>query len=395
MSSDRFRSRWVWVFGVAVLLLGTTVAVGVWEANVEEDGPAFETNVSEARGSLAAMTGVRRTVIERDDETVTSVERVTRRPGTGQYRIETLSGDEAGSELEVSDGRTLWLSDVDEERTVRIDLGNASQPKRTDRIERLLTIVDGNDGPARSDGISPLPVVPSDGDQASSTAGVAGSLSVRYEGTTTVADRSTHVFELTSNANTSAFVSEFTQTIWLDRERYVPLKRVTAYRRADRNVSITVGYENVTFNPDVSAGTFQFDPPANATVVDADRPRQTHFTDRAGLRAASSFSVPEPSLPDAFELVEATRTVDDRVRSIGLRYGNETATVSISKSNLTDFEPRSSGETVTVGDHDATLRNLGRELRVSWTCGDARYSVAGSGVSRDQLVAIADSIACE
>ncbi|WP_136688141.1 LolA family protein [Halorhabdus amylolytica] len=398
MASDPFRSRWAWILAIVVLLVGTTATVGVWEA-VDAPGtsPTFETNISDAQASLGAMTGVRETVIERDDETITTIERVWRRPGTGQYRIEVVGGTSTASDLKVSDGWTLWLYDDDDERAVRIELNNTVPSGSPNRIEQLLAIVNRTDADetAQSSDISPLPVVPTDGEQAGSAMGVAGSLTVSYEGTATVADRSTYVIELRSNANTSAFVSDFTQTVWLDQEWYVPLKRVTDYRRSDENVSITVGYENVTFDPDLPDDRFRFDPPANVTVVDADRPRQMHFVDRAGLRAASSFTLPKPSLPDSFSLVDATRTVGQRVRSIGLQYASPTARVTISKSNLTWYEPGTEGQSVTVGNRTATLRNLGTELRISWTCDDARYSVAGTGVSAEELVTVARSVSCE
>jgi len=398
MASDRSRSRWVWILGITALLIGSSLAVGVWQAvDAPAERPAFGTDVSDAQASLNGIAGHRETVVERAGETVTTVENVSRRPGTGVYRIETVTGPSAGAELKVSDGEILWLYDEDDERVTRIDRGDDSDPAGPDRIERLLTIVNRTDATeGTSTGtVSPLPVVPTEGGQAASTAGVAGSLTVRYEGTETVAGRSTYVFELTSNANTSAFVSEFSQTLWLDREWYVPLKRATHYRRGDENVSITVGYRNVTFNPGFEAGTFRFDPPPGVIVEDADRPQQMHFADRAGLRAASSVPVPNPSLPDSFGLAGATRTVGNGIRSIGLRYTNATAQVMVSKSNLTWYEPVTEGTPVAVGGQEATLRNLGTELRVSWTCGGSRYSVAGTGVSSDLLVEIARSIGCE
>ena len=397
MAPDWLPSRWALILAIFVLLIGSTAAVGVWEAvDAPGEQPAFETNVSDARASLETMTGVRETVIERDEETVRTVERVWRRPATGAYRVETLDGTTSGSELEVSDGRTLWLYDSDDQRVIEIDLGNASPPGNRNRIERLLTIADRTDDDAVSGGsISPLPVVPTDGGQGASTAGVAGSLRVSYEGTETVGSRSTYVFELDSRAKTTAFVSNFSQTLWLDQEWYVPLKRTTDFSRDNRDVNITVGYRNVTFNPELAEERFQFEPPANATVVDADRPRQKHFADRAGLRAASDFSLPEPSLPDSFKLVDATRTVSDRIRSIGLSYTNQTASVSVSKSNLTRYVPATEGKGVRISEHEAMLRNLGTELRISWTCANARYSVAGTGVTDETLVEIARSVGCE
>ncbi|MFB6201716.1 MAG: outer membrane lipoprotein carrier protein LolA [Halorhabdus sp.] len=397
MASQFVRSRWVWIIAIAVLLVGSTAIVGVFEAvDAPGEQPTFETNVTASQASIDGMTGIRETVIERGRETVRTVEHVWRRPGTGQYRIETINGTAQGAELEVATGESLWLYDVDDGRAVEINLDNASGSERRDRIAQILAIASQSDASERSRrAVSPLPVVPTDGGQGTATAGVAGSLTVQYLGTETVADRSTYVFELASAASTSSFVSNYTQTVWLDRTWYVPLKRVTQYTRDGQDVSITVAYRNVTLDADVRAGRFQFDPPANATVVHSDRPRQIHFADLAGVRAASSFSVPRPSVPDSFRLVDATRTVGDRVRSVGLTYTNATATILLSKSNLTWVHPDTDGKTVTIGNQAATLRNLGPELRVSWTCDGVRYSVAGSGVSSDRLLAVARSVDCQ
>ncbi|WP_135662390.1 LolA family protein [Halorhabdus rudnickae] len=398
MASDPFRSRWAWILAIVTLLVASTAAVGVWETvDAPEASPTFETDIADIQASMGVMTGLRETTIERDEETVRTVEQVWRRPGKGKYRIEDVGGTASDSVLKVSDGRTLWLYDSADGRVVQINLNGSATADSPSRIERLLTTLNRRsaDEPARSSEISPLPVVPSEGGQAASTAGVAGSLTVSYEGTATVANRSTYVFELSSNANTTAFVSGFSQTLWLDQEWYVPLKRVTDYRRGDRNVSITVGYETVSFDSEIDHGQFRFDPPAGVALTTTERPRQLHFADRAGLQAASSFSLPDPSLADSFRLVDATWTVGHRVRSLGLQYANATARVTISKSNLTWYEPTTEGQPVNLGDQEAALRNLGTELRISWVCDGARYSVAGTGVSAEQLIEIARSVACE
>jgi outer membrane lipoprotein-sorting protein len=392
---DRLRStpRLPIVAVIGVVLLAS-LAMGIWVASEPSDAvPAFD-DVEEQRASVDGIVGVRTTTYERGNATSESVERVWLRPGTGQYRIEDIRDERSGPELKVSNGSILWLYDDNEHTAIRIDLANAPPSGSGDRINRLLSVVADADGSPTTGSVDPLPVVPVASDRGGEAGGVAGQISIEYDGTATVAGRDTHVLELQSTANASGVVSNFSQTVWLDQEWYAPLKRTTEYRRDGTPVAITVTYENVTFNPGLSTERFQFDPPDNATVKTDETPTQEWFVDIGQLQAATNYSVPQLSLPDSFELQEATRTIG-RVRSIGLQYANETATVAVSKSNLTWYRPRSEGRNVTIGPTNATLRNLGTELRLSWTCENARYSVSGTGLPADRLIEIARSIECQ
>lgn len=389
---DRLRSTLPIVAMIGVVLLAS-LAIGVWLASEPSDAvPAFE-DVEEQRANVDGLVGVRKTVLQRGNATSESVERVWLQPGTGSYRLEDVRDDPSGPELKVSNGSVLWLYDEDEHTAIRIDRANTARSSTDDRISRLLAVVAETDGSTTGGRVDPLPVVPVASDREGESGGIAGQLSVEYNGTATVAGRDTHVLEFHSTANAAGVVSNFSQTVWLDQEWYVPLRRTTEYRRDGTPVTITVSYENVTFNPGLSATRFQFDPPADTSVKTDETPTQERFVDIAQLQAAANYSVPQPSVPDSFELQQATRTVG-RVRSIGLQYANETATVAVSKSNLTWYRPRTEGRNVTIGAANATLRNLGTELRISWTCDNARYSVASTGLSADRLIEIARSVEC-
>ncbi len=391
---DRLRSRpTVQIVAVVSVVFLASLAVGVWVAAEPPDAvPAFD-DVDEQRASLDGLVGLRKTVYERGNTTSESVERVWVRPGTGQYRIEDLHDDPQWPERKVANGTELWLYDDDAQTAIQIDISQTDHSSSGDRISRLLAVVRAADGPATAGSVDPLPVVPVASERDGTTSGIAGQITVAYNGTATVAGRETYVLSLRSTTNATGVVSDFSQRVWLDQEWYVPLKRTTTYNRDGTPVTITVNYENVTFNPGLSSERFQFDPPAEATIKTDESPTQSHFVDIAQLQAVANYSVPEPTLPDSFDLREATRTVGN-VRSIGLRYANETATVAVSKSNLTWYQPRTEGRNVTLGSETATLRNIGTELRISWTCADARYSVAATGLSAAPLIEIARSVAC-
>ncbi|WP_309484935.1 outer membrane lipoprotein carrier protein LolA [Halorhabdus salina] len=375
-----------------MVLLGS-LAIGVWVAAEPPDStPSFD-DVQQQRGSVNGLVGVRKTVYKRGNTTSESVERVWLRPGTGQYRIEDIHDDPQWPERKVANGSSLWLYDDDAQTAIQIDISQTDRSSSGDRIARLLAVVRAADGPVTAGSVDPLPVVPVASERDGTTRGIAGQITVAYTGTATVAGRDTYVLSLRSTANAAGVVSNFSQTVWLDQEWYVPLKRTTEYHRDGTPVKITVSYENVTFNPGLSDERFQFDLPPNGTVKTNETPTQQQFVDIAQLQAVANYSVPEPILPDSFDLRETTRTVGN-VRSIGLRYANETATVAVSKSNLTWYQPHTEGRNVSIGSETATLRNIGTELRISWTCADARYSVAGTGLSADPLIEIARSVAC-
>ena len=112
---------------------------------------------------------------------------------------------------------------------------------------------------------------------------------LEYRGTETVADRETHVLDVTAKDEAvtdglSVLVgdTEFVyaletvdpaselevteQTIWIDTEYEYPLKeRVVAEGVDGEAYEFTERFETVTFE-DVDDGTFAFEPPANATV---------------------------------------------------------------------------------------------------------------------------------
>lgn len=380
--------RFAWIVAFAVLLIGSSVAVGVLVSG-DRATPEFTDSVSDRYDSLDGFEAQRLTVIQRGDRTTRSRDQVARRPGTGEYRIEDITEGASGREVRIADGNTLWIYWSDSAEAKRVAGVNTSRSLPS-RLDRLFAIIERGDTNSETHDVDPLPFVPESSDR---TAGIAGSMTVSYDGSERVDGRDTYVIHLQSNATSTGVVQDFEQTLWVDQEWYLPLKRTTEYVRDGDPVSVTTTYRNVTFNPGLSAEMFTFDPPANVTVTDADSTRQQQFVDIAGLRAVASFAVPDVNVPKSLKLVKATRTVTAQVRSVGLKYENETAVLSISKSNLTWYEPRTDGQVVTVGSQNATLRNLGTEVRISWTTPDARYSVAGIGIAKSTLLAVANSVA--
>jgi outer membrane lipoprotein-sorting protein len=380
---------------VGLLVLASAVGVGLLVGD-STDETAPRPNAEDAAAQLQSLDGfsaTRRTVIDRENGTSRTLDRVTRRIGEG-IRIERVSGP-GSVDLIVANESVRWH--YDREVGVATRYERSTDPAPMQRIPQLLARVNGSSdgtGPTRTPGISPLPVVPAAGAPATDgpVGAAKGSYEVSYEGTATVADRRAFVVRITGPAGTGP-VANYTQTLWLDAEHYVPLKRQTAWTQGGSRTTITTTYENVSFETDLSAATFRFSPPENATVERNGGPQQERYESVGDLRAAASLSVPVPDLPPDYALARATRTDGRRITSVGLRYVNATATVEVAAIEPV-YAPTSEGQRVTVAGRNATYRDLGAEQTVVWTCDGTQYKITTSGLGRAGTLAIAATVEC-
>lgn len=394
-----------------VALVGGTVGVAL----VLPPGASSTTNQTlfgdRAADRVETVEGINatvHTVIRRQNGTTTgttrSVERVSRRPQTGELRAVLRYSTEKRWDRRVANGSGRWLYDADTSEADWID--DTAEPTRTKSqsdhgrlariFERLARSRTTRQTPAQSTpGINPLPAVPH-GQATTTRSTTGGQFGVRYVGNRTVDDHTTYLVRIEPRSKTEGTVVEnYTQRLWLDSEYFYPLKRQTSWERDGVVTTITTTYRNVTFNPGLSDSLFEFEPPANATLEDdSDGPTQRAYGSITALRTTASMSVPTPRVPDSFRFVIATRT-QGRVRSTGLQYSNATAELGISKSNLTWYQPRTDGSSVSINSRDGEFRDLGPEQRVSWTCDEWRYSVSGTGLSKTTLVDVAESVSCE
>ena len=386
----------------AVLLLATLVALGgiagsIWAASPASapDGPLVESDVADRYESIEGIAGTRTTTLERNG-TVTSSRTyaVEMRPGTGEERLSLVDG-RGRYDLRLSNGSVLWLYDRSAANVTRFTLGDADSDRtRGERIERLFarlnsTTVDG-ETPAERPTVEPLPVVPqSAASQADATRSAGTPLDVSYGGTATVDDRAVHVVRLTPVNDTAA--PNYEQTLWIDTEHYFPLKQRTAWTRDGERTVQTTTYANVTFDPGLDDATFTPDFPANATVRSPETPETTAYRDVSDLREATNVQVPDPSVPPTYELTYVTRT-DGRVRGVGLRYVNRTSVLTVAKYNFT-YPAEAGDEQVSIDGRTGELTR-GRRTTLSWNCDSYRYTVRGTGLSRDAVVAVGKSVGC-
>src|SRR6056297_3768719 len=151
---------------VTLLLLGVVVSAVLWAAGgtIDDANPSVDANVTERYRSIDALTGTQ-TVTIRTNGTVTSrnVATVTLVPGTDRKRIRFHNASSRRYELQVSNGSTLWLHDIDRDAVTAIDLTEPpTDPQTAARLQRLVTAAGLTDdaGRPQSIGVSPLPVVP-------------------------------------------------------------------------------------------------------------------------------------------------------------------------------------------------------------------------------------------
>ena len=221
---------------------------------------------------------------------------------------------------------------------------------------------------------------------------------MRYNGTASVDGRETYVLSVESTGqNASGTLSNYTQTMYVDTEWFLPLKTETTFSLRGERVRTTTVYHNVSFNPSLDDSLFQFDPPDNATIETLDTPSVARYDSLGALRANASTSLPVPDTPSTFEFDRGTIT-SGNFSSLSLQYSNATARILVSKTTGTAANGTNStaadGERVTVGGRTATYRRVATTAVLSWHCETHRYTVTGTGVSRDLLFQIAASIDC-
>jgi hypothetical protein len=190
--------------------------------------------------------------------------------------------------------------------------------------------------------------------------------------------------------------------MWIDADRYFPLKQRTAFTTADGDrVTFTTTYTNVSFDPDFGPGTFEFEPPANATVTDTGIDGPETYDSRAALAANTTDPVPDPTVPPDFSLDTARRFESGNVSSVGLVYTNETAQFAVSRvafdgpapGNLTAAN-RSRATAITVDGRNGSYSRMGPYAAVVVHCGESRLSVSGTAVSKALLTTVAASVDC-
>jgi outer membrane lipoprotein-sorting protein len=383
---------------VALCLLAlTTVAAGCITSDSDPELPDSE-EINETYSSLDAYAATAVVETTSPNRTTELRTRLVVKPGTDTYYEREQNLSSGVTVTTVSNGTVQWTYN-ESGNTVRIL--NASEVQNNlganrRQIRRLVNRVKNNDS-----GGTVSPVLPILSPTRGFGAGGGGedrlnlSTTTTYEGVESVGTRDAHVISVTSGGGETAS----NLTYYLDTEWYVILGIDLNVSSGGQRRQTTFRLQNVTFNPDLSPDRFEFTPPENATVTRGyDRPEitQKQYDTRTQLVDDATISVPGPDLPEEFSLqtAELFRTSGPNVtEQVSLRYSSDVAQIRVERVNTSLEINATTAERVEIGDKTGILRQYPRQKIVRWTCNGSTQFVIGP-LGREQLVAIADSVAC-
>lgn len=340
---------------VAVALATVVVTAGCVSGPLTEDeerqlADRVTSELDDIDGYEATVTNE----ITVDGEQRTTVEQHVRADiENGATRTKTLKPDAQRGDLLVSNGSTSWQYDASENTATRFDNAGGSAA-----MANLTTMFDD----------------------------VADQFNVTVNGTEEVADTEAYVAELTPTDRDTGTI-----TVWLNQSTYFPVQVQQSFTAENTTYETTTTYENVTLNPGFDADVFDYEPPEDATVETTELPDTESVESAEALREAANRSVAEPELPTDFSFDSGTVVTDDGNESVMASYANDTATVQVSQRAAAGYAP--GGETVTVGDRNATLTTFGDTVAVSWTCDATTYTVT-TDVSESLARSVAASVDC-
>jgi outer membrane lipoprotein-sorting protein len=310
-----------------------------------------------------------------------------------QYQRVLSPPERAGDRTVVNDS-AAFVYDASENAVTRVPRMNGTQRQsRGEYFASIVAAARSDDAEAPAGGVSPLPVVPATRSAPSVPGDAVEGFDVEYLGTQTVAGRTAHGFEMTASSEAALTVN---RTLWLDSEFYYPLKTHQTMDYGDRTFETTARLTNVTFNADLPPETFELDAPANASVETLNVSTRT-FDSVAALREHVDFSVPEPDVPDGYEFEQAGY-VGGNATQASLEYAaadDERLTVSKMAYVSNASAGFAAGENVTVAGREGRYVTTASTKVVSWECEDAQFSVVATDLEKKQLLAVAESVACE
>ncbi|UTF52571.1 LolA family protein [Natronosalvus rutilus] len=372
---------------LVVICAGCTVAIS------GETQPDGETLLEEAvtADDVPPLTGERTVTFADSAGTYETTERVWERPSS---RMRTEVIDSVGFEenheggIAVRNGSTLWLTDGETDNVTTYDLETESESEsETDDEARLLE--------ERLDRYD-----------------------VTYEGTETVANRTTHVVSVEPKETTvdrgigvligdtryvypletSAYEETDFEggTFWIDDEYGYPLAMQGTYTDVDgTELEVITEFDSVTFEADLEAELF--DPPVENDTDDeqsVEEPEfeQHEFEDRSEANEYLRFEVPNATFPAEYERQSVSADQWNGVQTYHEEYrvGEELLWFSVSEGDLRGDDPDREG----VGELEATVSTYNGTTLVTWDCGELTYQLS-SPIGEAALLERAEEIGCQ
>lgn len=238
-----------------------------------------------------------------------------------------------------------------------------------------------------------------------------------YTGIESVADRETHVVELTppdSAAELSLDIqtgeSQYTVPLyevgqeswhleterwWIDTETSYPVKQQLEWtdESGEWVATTTREYEELTVGAEHDDGTFTFEPPENAVVDEPNIVDSEEYESRDAAAEVVPYAVPDPDVPSGYQLDKIRVQTPDDWTSVLLSYldGRETVNVYVTDGDL--FVDEDDVIDRDVGDIDGDVHMTRGQPHLVWECGELTYRTNGP-LDVDVLVELAESIDC-
>lgn len=348
----------------AVLLVALSGCAGMPFGADDMSAEEISEKVEQQYQDIGTYTGTVTTEMVTGNETRTTTANVWVNQSSGEMRYEYVSPERMNGTVLVSNGSTMWMYNETTDTARKTDVSKFGSQGMTNFSKVIRNVLEN--------------------------------YNVSYAGTETVGDRSTHVLSMTPKNGSE--MAEFIQnyTLWVDKDNWFPVKRHSVSSFGGETYEVKTTYTNVTFDADVPADVFEFEPPADAEVTENTIPDREQYESVGAADEAVPFEVTEPqNLPDGYELGNVTVTSNDDYSAVSLSYENETETLTVTQSNRTGLPggTTDSAENVTVGNETGTYTEFGDTAILRWTCGGESYTVTGS-LSKSELVAVAESVDC-
>lgn len=387
------RGRWLLDRQVLAVCLCALLAVMAGCAEPSNDGGLPESDeIAETYESLGAYNATYVTNISVANDTAVGTSEIVIRPGTSERYERTLSNGSTRS-VRVSNESVTWDYNLSSQTVVRSFSTTTRRQEQHRQVRRVVARIN-NDEKSLTPVFPLIPLTPGVGSDASD---LNISTTVGYEGTQTISDREAHVITL-GTVNDTQTERTWEWTYYLDTQQFVLLRTEFSLTTADEQVEASQRLRNVTFNPGLPDGLFEFTPPADAEVVRnvGSNIERQRYESREELGAAADIEVPDPDVPATLKFDEGRREfrVNTGTEEVTLRYTSDLAALTVSRQNFTfDREPVGAQQAVEINNKSGIFTPLVGENMVQWQCSNTSQTVRGP-LSKQQLVSIAASIEC-
>ena len=317
-------------------------------------------------------------------ETTHGVDRTTyeywERPGEA-YRYEVLDADQSSFDTEgdvtVRTEGTTYTYDASENTYYEFDVGESDGAGEDDLDEYETELIEN----------------------------ILDEYEVTLEGTETVADRSTYVIEAAPEDDDTLFENA---TLWIDQEHWYLIDYEIEMGVMGETITTSVEHEEIAFNDGIDDERFEFDPPEDAERggdgfgLDEDDEFELdddefgfgdteRFDSVEAADEETPFDLVTPELSDEYELVDVEVSEYDDETEARITYS---ADLDVVQFTVSDEPPMfAPGESVTVGDREGTLLEVGEFASLTWSCDGVAFELLGE-FDEDELIELAETVPC-